>query len=373
MSCNIGLWGQGGVLGLALAVTAVCAWGAEGAAPDRAREQAPVLGTELFRSGTVWNGERIASYRIPAICRAKDGTLIAACDQRCKSQGDLNSYQPIRIVYRRSTDNGESWSESKRMHDLEWNDKVQQSASDPSLLVDRDTGAVFCFWNSWEWVKDKGHYRHFVQRSDDSGATWSKPREITAEVTRPEWKGKPMVFVSSGHGEQLRDGTLIHTLVWVNQHKMGLFGSSDHGKTWKPIGTLVGPADECKFMELKDGAWMVNTRLPRGGARGVHISHDRGATWETRIDSTLVDPACNGALLRCADGRLAFSNCVSARSRVKVGVRMSADDGKSWDEPRIVEPGSSAYSDLVELADGGIGVLYEQNSYRSIRFRKVSK
>ena len=348
--------------------------GLHGAPAERAW-QGPKDGpsTELFRSGTSWNGRRIASYRIPAICRAKNGTLIAACDQRCDKGGDLNCYQPIRIVYRRSHDNGVTWTEPRRMHELAWNDQVQQSASDPSLLVDRETGAVFCFWNSWEWVKDKGHYRHFVQRSDDAGATWGAPREITADITRPEWQGKPHLFISSGHADQLRDGTLVHTLVWVNKHQMGLFGSCDHGQTWKPLGTLVGPADECKLVELADGAWMVNTRLARGGGRGVHLSRDRGATWETRIDSKLIDPVCNAALLKLSDGRLAFSNCASSRARCAVGVRTSSDAGQSWSAPVVVEPGPSAYSDIVELPGGRIGVLYEQGPYRSIRFATLSK
>jgi len=343
------------------------------ASADNPRKRALLHGLEheLFRSGTVWNGERIASYRIPAICRTKDGTLIAACDQRCRNAGDLNVHQPIRIVYRRSKDDGATWTENKRMHDLRWDSEVQQSASDPSLLVDETTGAVFCFWNSWEWVKDKGHYRFFVQRSDDSGASWSPPREITNEVMRPEWQGKPQLFITSGHGAQLRDGTLVHTLVWVNQHKLGLFGSTDHGQTWKPMGSLVGPADECKIVELKDGAWMVNTRLWKGRCRGVHISRDRGATWETRMDEKLIDPACNGALLRLADGRLAFSNCISSWHRAAVGVRFSADEGKTWGQQTVVDMGPSAYSDIVQLGDGRIGVLYEQGPYRSIRFATI--
>ena len=332
-------------------------------------------GVDLFQSGTKFQDSLVRFYRIPAICRTNKGTLIALVDKRPDSVGDLNYHQPTRIAMRRSFDNGATWTEMSIIHDLPWNADEQMNASDPSLIVDRTTGRVFCFWNAWEWVKDKGHYRFFVQQTDDDGATWSKPEEITRQIYRPEWGGKPFVFISSGHGEQLKDGTLMHTTVWVSKHQVGLFGSDDHGKTWKPFGSLAGPGDECKFMELKDGSWMINTRLPGGKNRGIHLSQDKGATWKTHNDETLADPACNAGLLRLSDGRLAFSNCnVPQGPRRNVCVRTSADDGKTWSEPVVVDAGFGEYSDLVELANGEVGIIYEQcPGYRSIRFVNLGR
>lgn len=334
-----------------------------------------VKGVDLFRSETAYNDKIVKFYRIPAVCRTNKGTLLVAIDQRPDAVGDLNYHQPTRIVMRRSEDNGRTWGPLGRIHELPWTDEEQINASDPSLLVDRETGRVFCFWNAWEWVKDKGRYRFFVQHTDDDGRTWSAPGEITAQIYRPEWQGKPFVFISSGHGEQLKDGTLVHTVVWVNRHQVGLFGSEDHGRTWKPLGALVGPGDENKFMELKDGGWMINTRLPRGGGRGVHVSHDRGRTWETRIDETLADPACNAGLLRLSDGRLVFSNCNHVGGpRRNICVRTSSDEGVSWSEPRVVDPGLGEYSDLVELATGELGIVWEKGpGYRSTRFENLGR
>ena len=49
---------------------------------------------------TLWkNGENgIAVYRIPALCTAPNGDLVAVCDARRDNIGDLNAFQPINIV-----------------------------------------------------------------------------------------------------------------------------------------------------------------------------------------------------------------------------------------------------------------------------------
>jgi sialidase-1 len=43
-------------------------------------------------------------------------------------------------------------------------------------------------------------------------------------------------------------------------------------------------------------------------------------------------------------------------------VRASFDDGATWPVAKTIDPGPSAYSDLVVQADGQIGVLYERGN-----------
>ena len=68
---------------------------------------------------------------------------------------------------------------------------------------------------------------------------------------------------------------------------------------------------------------------------------------------------------------LLFSNPASTDKREKMTVRLSKDSGKTWPYSHLVYPGPSAYSDLVNLPDGNIGLLYEngsQNPYEKIGF-----
>ena len=67
------------------------------------------------------NGEGgIAVYRIPALCTAPNGDLVAVCDARRDNIGDLNAFQPINIVCRRSSDGGKTWTPSEPTWTWPW-------------------------------------------------------------------------------------------------------------------------------------------------------------------------------------------------------------------------------------------------------------
>ncbi len=93
----------------------------------------------------------VSCYRIPAIVTAPNGDLIAAIDERVPSCGDLKWNDNINIVIRRSTDNGLSWSEIETIVDY----PIGQSASDPSMIVDKVTGEVFLFFNYMDLQSEK--------------------------------------------------------------------------------------------------------------------------------------------------------------------------------------------------------------------------
>ncbi|MBR4615397.1 MAG: exo-alpha-sialidase [Kiritimatiellae bacterium] len=343
---------------------------------------------------TLWkNGDGgIAVYRIPAICTAPNGDLIAVCDARSRNGGDLNIYQPINISCRRSTDNGATWSDPVNTWTWRWDDEEQWSGSDPSLIVDEKTGTIFLFYNVWEWKNKKDIYQFFVQESTDNGLTWSKPRDISNDIKFDGWNFGGMrnqggfIFITSGSGVQMKDGTLMHTIVRVGgPTEVALFGSSDHGKTWKHFGNPVQQGDECKFVELDDGTWMINSRC-QAGSREVHRSTDKGVTWTSVTDYTLLDPACNAQLMKYPLARasgpdktpnenlpenvLLFSNCKS-RGRNNLFLRTSWDDGKTWTPGVSIEPAGAAYSDMTILKTGEVGVLFEGAGYATIRFCKL--
>lgn len=322
---------------------------------------------DLFVSGT----HNTHTFRIPAIITAMNGDLIAACDARRNSAGDLIWERDIDIVIRRSTDNGKTWGPMETVIDY-GGKKVGKPASDPSLILDRATGEIFCFYNFMDQVKAPKEFRLHVQSSKDNGKTWSKPRDITDDITKPGWK-MDFKFITSGRGIQRRNGELLHTLVNLKRG-MHLFGSADHGKTWKLIDTPLRPADESKVIELADGSLMVNVRINGKGFRGVHRSKDNGRTWSFEIDRSQVDPGCNGAILRYTskkDGyrkdRLLLVHANSPRGRKNLVCKISYDEGKTWSKGKVLDPGPAAYSDITICKDGSIGVLYEPG-YKAIRF-----
>jgi sialidase-1 len=320
----------------------------------------PISSQALFVSGT----HDTHTFRIPAIVTATKGVLIAACDARRKSAADLMQQRTIDIVYRRSEDNGQTWSPLAVLARQEGG-----GCSDPSLLVDRITGDIFCFYNYMVHDKASKEFRFLVQKSTDHGQTWNPPVDFTDQVAKPQWK-ESFKFVTSGRGIQTRDGLLLHDFVRVG-HGVTLFGSRDHGASWQALADIA-PGDESKVVELPDGDWLVNSRY-RPGQRYVHRSSDRGKTWQSAAVD-LPDPRCNAGILQYTsqrDGyerdRLLFCNACANDARKNLTVRISYDCGATWSGGKVIDAGPSAYSEMTILRDGRIGVLYEAGN-REIRF-----
>ena len=111
----------------------------------------------------------------------------------------------------------------------------------------------------------------------------------------------------------------------------------------------------------------------------VALSADRGATLAPPVaDRALPEAPAQASLLRLpagAAGRpvIAFANAAGP-GRTRMVVRLSHDDGRTWPEARVVHDGPAAYSGLVALADGGVGVLYERgvaSPYEAIAFARL--
>lgn len=370
---------------------------------SRAPEPDPVETPKDYAIGEV---ARLASpglsgfkcHRIPALTTATNGWIIAAWDGRpetCQDAPQANS-----IVYRISKDGGKSWTPIQTaLAGTPGANKV--GFSDPSFVVDRTTETIFLFsvksFDAGLFQSQLGTdpnarnilHAHVVE-SHDNGQTWVNPRTITNQVTQghdDQWFTR---FASSGEGIQLRYGAhagrLIQQYAVANAGSTSLMAvsvySDDHGATWKPGAPSEGSADENKVVELSDGRLLLNSRTQgTAGQRLEAISYDGGQTWGPfRHNWDLTDPRNNASIIRAypnapqgsARARvLLFSNADSSSARANGTIRVSYDDGFTWNEGKVFESGDMAYSTLHALNDGTWGLLYETGGYKNIDFMRV--
>ncbi len=339
---------------------------------------------ELFVSGQ--GGYH--SYRIPAVCRTTQGTLLALCEGRKGGRGDSGD---IDMLLRRSTDGGKTWTAKQ----VVWDDAAN-CCGNPSPVVDAETGTVWLLmtWNRGDdreadiiALKSKDTRRVFVTHSLDDGVTWSEPEEITETTKLPNWT---WYATGPGHGIQLtrgrHKGRLVvpcdHIEAKTKYYDSHVVYSDDHGKTWQLGGsTRQHQVNECCVVQLSDGRLMLNMRNydREKKARQVAVSDDAGRTWSNqRFDPVLIEPICQASILRIvrprADAKpwLLFSNPASTNSRTHMTVRVSHDDGQTWPVSKLIHAGGSAYSDLVQLGTREVGCLYEKDGYRRITFARFS-
>lgn len=315
------------------------------------------------------------SYRIPALVTTQRGTVLAFVEGRKDSSADHGHNE---ILLRRSLDGGKTWTPPQ----LVARDGTN-ALNNPTAVVDRDTGTIWLvlirtstkkYKNDDEVAKAKGRISDmWTLHSTDEGATWIGPADITASVNRPNWN---RIVPGPGVGIQLRSGRLMIPCnhVIANVAFNHVIYSDDHGKTWRLGGSTEGNTDENQIVELTDGTLLLNIRNYREkGHRGLSMSKDGGLTWsKITSDPTLIEPVCQASFIRytespqCMKNRLLFSNPASATERIKLTVRVSYDEGKTWPVAKLLNSGPSGYSCLTVLPDMKIGCFYERGERSSI-------
>lgn len=320
------------------------------------------------------------TYRIPSLIVSKKGTLLAFCEGRKKGRGDSGD---IDLLLRRSFDGGKTWAKTQ----LVWDDD-DNTCGNPCPVVDSSTGTIWLLLthnlgsDTQKMILDrtgKGSRTAWVSKSDDDGATWTRPVEITKDVKKPDWT---WYATGPGVGIQLKTGRLVvpcdNYVAASKVQQAHVIYSDNAGKTWK-LGGVVGPqCNECQAVELADGSLLLNVRSYKGtGRRLSALSKDGGETFSKPVeDKDLIEPVCQASILRqpAAQGGILFSNPASTR-REKLTVRLSRDEGKSWPHAQLLHAGPSAYSCLAVLSDGTIACLYERgdtNPYETLTCARFS-
>lgn len=361
----------------------------------------------------------VNTYRIPGLATTNDGTLLAIYDMRYENSRDLQGHVDIGVS--RSVDGGRTWELPRVALDMKQWGKLPEKfngVSDASILVDRKSNKIFIagLWmhglldkegkwiegldeNSKQWTHQwlgrasqpgydvKQTCQFLITESSDDGRTWSEPLNITKCKKQEWWLFAP----APGNGITLADGTLVFPTQGRDNTGTpfsNITYSKDGGKTWTTSEPAYSNTTECAVVELGNGELMLNMRDNRNGkekgkanGRAVFTTVNLGQTWKEHPTShgALIEPVCMGSLYKYTyvkSGRkqsvLLFSNPDSKLHRNRLSIKISKDNGATWQDRCILldEGYGYGYSCLTSLPDGSVGILYE-GSKAQMTFQRI--
>ena len=319
---------------------------------------------------------------LPGLIVTTQGTAIAVCQKRHGSMGDGGNQ--VDILMSRSEDGGNTW----QRQEVIFEEAGAYTYLGP-IFEDCTMGTVFvAFWKMpADILDDLGYFSEYAKggggfyllKSTDQGRSWSDPLYVSPRPNAEGWVGWPNNCV---HGIQLvfgpRKGRLVIPAFLYKEGEPGqvpgvrggLLYSDDGGQSWSAGAVLPEGSDEVSLVETAAGGIYVSYRKNTlaTGKRHFARSIDYGETFsEHGQHEEVPDANLHAGLIRYREGEevgddlLLFSNPSPAKDMT---IRMSRDEGRSWDISRRVERGLSRYSDLAVTADGTILCLYTNGVVR---------
>ena len=299
------------------------------------------------------DAERIIALRgggyFPVLIKMTDGSLGAVVRGGAPHVGRAG-----RLDFIRSEDGGRTWSKPVVAADSEWDDR------NPSLGQMPDGTLVLAYGEAQSYRPDgafdlaAGLYLPYIVTSADGGRTWSPKRPFLTPWPDPSPFGQLAVC---------RDGTALICLYQMPSNAVALVRSTDNGRTWGDSSALPGH-DETQLLELPDGRLLAFTRLEEPGDHGLLLSEskDKGRTWgnSRKLLRPQQWPYC-ATLLKSGHILLSYGSRVG---HFGVGLVLSTDGGKTWDEEHEVFAGwdslntDTGYPSTVQLDDGTIVTMY---------------
>ena len=318
-------------------------------------------------------------FRIPSLVRTKTGAIIAFAEGRrgsCSDQGD------VKIVSRRSTDNGISWSPIEQVRS-----ENGHTIGNPAPITDLNTGTLWLLY-----ARDDNEV--FVASSDTDGASWSPSTNLTATL-KPNPDPKSWVATGPPGGVQLPSGRLV-TAAYFNRPDGGTRAyavySDDHGRTWQH-GAAVGINTTPGTSVYGGGESQV---VPFGGGEGLamlirarttfseDVSHNHALAFSTDGGATFSNSSrmsgiktvyCEGSMAAADNGDLLMSSPDSSNG-VRINITLWAAPKETPTDFKYLftlYSGSSAYSSMLSLQNGGDYInLFERDGSQRIslaRFR----
>jgi len=330
--------------------------------------------------------------------------------------GDLPN--PNSLWLRTSDDEGATWGAPRRLAPSQDVLPGIIGLSDPVLLVAptgtlhllaaacTDVGLFGAHVPTRPWqpgqVPEAGTLRLLHATSHDASATWAWTDLTDLCLPSEVFARGCVLFPASGHGTVVAAGGVSRLVVPVVAAEPATEGgdvvmrslcllSDDDGASWflgapapvaaAPGRSLAGGArtsgtDEHAVAALDDATVLMSARDGTyGGTRLTSVSTDSGATWSpAQREPEVPDPGCNAGLIALDGGRALLSHAADPVERRRGRLSLRTAEGR-WQALGTVDEGPFGYSDLLQLPDGDVLVVWEvagPDGGGTLRLRRLS-
>ena len=331
-------------------------------------------------------------YRVPSVVGTGSGRVIAFAERRDRATGDDGNFD---IVMRVSADNGCHWGALRVV-----SNNGSRRVSNPVPVYDRGAGQVLLFTTVLAYNAKTGGYittLHQQRMNPDGSAVTALSAGL---VSAEGMAGRAMGNCGPGHAVVLSQGYHAGRIVvpLSRRDSTGTYilyavFSDDHGTTWRVgytqsvgkraliEGSLAEAAGGSVVATYREKNSKASTAKP-GKNRVIARSTDGGETVSTFTSMTGVRTVPVFGSLLGVGSLLLFSSPDNVNTRnlsSRRGMRLftSPDSGTTWQAARRVgsRTDPAGYSDLVQLDDSTIGIVYENGysgGWKRIRFTQLA-
>ncbi|MDM8005991.1 MAG: sialidase family protein [Phycisphaerae bacterium] len=281
-----------------------------------------------------------------------DGSLMAVWTQALEQPGPKN-----RIVFSRSDDDGKTWAPPSHVAGPRTPDDPAHMASWAFPMVSR-RGRIYVVYNQHQgisgWIPMHTGTMDAVY-SDDNGRTWSKPQTIPmpkSPYDDPAGKIPAEWIVWQIPMRDMNGGFFVGYTHWLNPARATL----KKVEGWTQIESV------CEFMRFEN----VDANPEPKDLKVTYSGWGDEALRVPHFMHPLVSIAQEPSIVRLPDERLF---CVMRTNSGCIWYSVSADDGRTWCNPRpllrkdhgrpILQPVSCC--PIYQLADGRYVLLHHNN------------